>query len=167
MHSYYNRKPLRYRSDPQQRKYKHFVNPEDMAQFVLEAGVKLEDTTSLLPTKRAMHDDTESFLSDESVGAEDEEEISLISDAVCPVLSIWKLFNGTPLTARIVCIVLAILALLILYFLVNILIQLVLLIMNPLYTFLGIIASAIIIYEFLGRRKRQKRDRQEESSSRQ
>lgn len=90
-----------------------------------------KDTTSLPPTKRGIY--------------EDEQDRPLMYHVAGITRGIRKWFKDLSLPTRVV---LTILVLYILSLLVNMLVQLVMLSMELIYTILGIIASAIVIYEF-------------------
>jgi amino acid transporter len=71
----------------------------------------------------------------------------------CIIRGLRKRFKAMPLLVRIV---LVSLALYVLSSMVNMLVQVVILSMNWVYTILGIIASIIIIYEFFIKRQQKK-----------
>jgi hypothetical protein len=64
------------------------------------------------------------------------------------IQGVWNLFREIPPLPRVVCAILSISMLLVVSLLLNSLIQLVVPFMNIVYMILGILASAIAIYEF-------------------
>ncbi len=98
--------------------------------------------------------DIESPLLDGSVRSGDLQNISLRYHVHCIAWGLWKRFKEMSLLARIV---LTLLTLYVLSSIVNMLIQLIILSMGWLYTILGIIASAIVIYEFFNKRRQKGR----------
>ncbi len=106
--------------------------------------VASKDTRLILPNRRG-NQDTEPLLLNNRGIATDMQDMPLMYHVDCIVRGLRKRFKAMPLLVRIV---LVSFSLYVLSSMVNLLVQVVILSMNWVYTILGIIASIIIIYEF-------------------
>ena len=108
------------------------INDEESEESQLPLPHQFEkDTTSLPSTKREIN--------------EDEQDKPLMYYMTGIARGIWKWFKGLSLPTQII---LAILVLYALSLVINLIMQLLMMSMGLIYTILGIIASAIVIYEF-------------------
>src|SRR5260221_14784226 len=107
--------------------------------------------TKLLRNGRSQ--DTEPLLLNRRGAAKDIQDMPLMYDVDCIVRGLRKRLKDIPLAIRVV---LASLALYALSSVLNMLIQVVILSMNWVYTILGIVASIIVAYEFFIKRQQKK-----------
>ncbi len=125
------------------------TSPLPLARRAKESARALPPTADM----RSSRQDIESPILDSSARSGDLQNTSLRYHVHCIARGLWKRFKEMSLLARIV---LTLLTLYVLSSIVNMLIQLIILSMGWLYTILGIIASAIVIYEFFIKRRQKK-----------
>ena len=144
MHGYYYRKPVR--PQPSLIDGRKDLNTAPPSLNNREERVPSRKTDPLSPKERKQ--DAHSLLPDIRDASENGQDYPLKYHIAGIANTIHSRFKDLSLMARIV---LAMFALYTLFILVNILIQMIISSMNEIYTILGILASAIIVYEFVFR----------------
>lgn len=134
MHGYYGRKLVRSRSR------------------LPSKQVASKNTRLLLPNRRGSQD-TEPLLLNKRGAATEMQNMPMMYHVDCIVRGLQKRFKAMPLLVRIAVVSLA---LYMLSSVVNMLVEVVILSMNWVYTIVGIIASIIVIYEFFIKRQQKK-----------
>src|SRR5712692_6215612 len=125
MYSYPGRRLIRRKSESLQQRSRYDGRPQQPSHSIQEVRGTSEDTAYVLPSEGVESKDTGFLLRDVKIPSEGEPDISLISHLVHIVVGVWKLFKDIPLTARIICIVLTIVALVMVSLLVNLMMQIV------------------------------------------
>jgi len=144
MHGYYYRKPVR--PQPSLLDRRKGLNTAPPGLNNRDERMPSRETDPSSPKERKQ--DTPSFLPGIRAASENEQDHPLKYHIAGIARTIHSRFKGLSLMA---CIVLALFALCTLFILMNILVQMIISSMNEIYTILGILASAIVVYEFVFR----------------
>jgi hypothetical protein len=146
MHSHYNREDIDSGSSLIDMQAKQSTDPL----FLDKREIPMETSSQSLDTSGKL--DTPPPISDQQGASPDEQDRPMIYHIICIIRCTWKWYKNLSLLSRIV---LALLVLYILSLLVNVLVQILLQSMGLIYTILGILASAIVIYEFFFMKKQR------------